>query len=324
MGMTTESYVLPGNVSASNDQVICTLYEEDYHIGVAVLINSILKAGYRGLFWIGYRGNLPPWTAQLSRRDDGLYKVGETLLAFETVDASRHFSQSKPEFMTSLIERGIARKNLWYFDPDITVRCNWNFFERWIRHGVCLCQEITMGTMASNHPIRLEWMEVARNAGWGEPVNNQERYYNSGFVAMDITNRRFLDMWMAAARLAASAGVEQDKLVSGTRDRSFFTVDQDTMNMTAMYSKAPLTTLGPEGMGFIDGGFAMYHSAGGKKPWRKKFLRSALSGVPPWNGDKHFLECAEGAIRPYTDRQLKKLRSSAKWAALIGRFYKRG
>ena len=225
--------------------------------------------------------------------------------------------------MNSIIDRGIARKHIWYFDPDITVRCGWEFFERWVRHGVCICQETTMGTMPSNHPLRCEWMELAREAGWGEPFRQQERYYNSGFVGMSIEHRTYLDTWIAAAGLATSTGVEQDLFMKGTRAETFYTVDQDTMNISTMYAQVPLSAIGPEGMGFIQGGFTMYHTVGSKKPWRKNFLRSALKGSPPSGGDKYFLQCADGPLHPYTSGQLKQMRRSARWAGLIGRFFRR-
>jgi hypothetical protein len=95
------------------------------------------------------------------------------------------------------------------------------------------------------------------------------------------------------------------------------------MNITTMYAQVPLTAIGPEGMGFIAGGFTMYHTVGSKKPWRKNFLRSALKGTPPSGGDKHFLQCADGPLHPYTPGQLGKMRRSIQWAALIGRFFRR-
>jgi hypothetical protein len=192
-----------------------------------------------------------------------------------------------------------------------------------VKFGVCLCQEITTGTMPSDHPIRCEWKDLAYDAGWGEPVHQQERYYNSGFVGLHIDRREFLNIWMAANQLAATVGIKRNLFSHGTRTSIFYGIDQDTMNIASMYSKEPLTTIGPEGMGFIGGGFTMYHTAGGKKPWRKKFIRSALTGIPPWNGDKHFLECADGPIQPYSAKQLKKLRRHARYAALIGRFMSR-
>jgi hypothetical protein len=309
--------------SLAHDQVICSLFEGDFHIGVAALINSIVRSGFKGLFWIGYRGVLPPWTAPLKRREDGLFEVGDALLGFETIESSRHFGQFKPDFLTRTIDQGIARRYIWYFDPDITVRCSWSFYEMWVRHGVSLCQEQAMGQMPSRHPIRAEWMRMAREAGWGEPQREQERYYNSGFVGLDIDNRGFLAQWIAAVRLANSNGVAPNQFQKGGRDQAFFTVDQDTLNIATMFAGVPLSPIGPEGMGFIHGGFTMYHSVGRAKAWRKKFLRSCLQGSPPTNGEKHFLACADGPLHPYSAAALRGLRMRAGVAAFLGRFYRK-
>jgi hypothetical protein len=320
--LTTEANDLP-DIHPSNDQVVCTLYEGDFHLGVATLINSIVQGGFKGLFWVGHRGVLPPWVEQLSRLENGLFRVGDATLGFETIKSSRHFGQYKPQFMRSIIDRGIARGYLWYSDPDITVRCPWSFVERWIRFGVCVCQDTHTTMMASNHPIRREWITLAHNAGWGEPIHRRERYFNSGYVGLAIEHSAFLDVWIDSVLLANSAGVQQDQFQKGARSQTFYTVDQDTLNIASMYAQVPFTTIGPEGMGWVPGGFTMYHSVGHLKPWRKKFLRAALHGNPPSNGDKHFLQCAAGPIHPYTPWQLKRRRWQAKLAALIGRFYRR-
>jgi hypothetical protein len=178
--------------------------------------------------------------------------------------------------------------------------------------------------MPSNDPIRCEWIEAARKAGWKQPVRLQERYYNGGFAGLSIEHKSFLDVWVAGNELARTAGVDQARIQHGTRASTFFSTDQDALNIATMFSDAPLSAIGPEGMGFVDGGFTMYHSVGGAKPWRKKFLRSALKGVPPWNGDKHFLECADdGPVRPYSDSRLRAMRGSVAVASLISRFYRR-
>lgn len=323
--MPDASSASPPRASAlpANEQVICSLFEGDFHLGLAALINSLVKGGFSGLFWIGYRGALPPWTNQLARRGDGLFEVGGALLGFEAVNGNRHFGQYKPEFLSSLIERGIARKYLWYFDPDITVRCDWDFYLRWVRHGVCLCQEITLGSMPARHPFRCEWMELACAAGWSQPVRQQERYYNSGFVGLDIVHADFLQKWMGAVRLANGHGVQPGDFQKRKRSQLFSTIDQDALNIATMYASVPFTTIGPEGMGFTWGGFTMWHSVGKSKPWRKKFLRSALRGVGPTPADKHFLVCADGPIHPYTRRKLRQRRASAAMATFLARFYRR-
>jgi hypothetical protein len=319
----THSASFTAKQQLSNDQVVCSLIEGDYHLGLAALINSIVQSGFSGLFWVGYRGKLPPWVNQLPPTPDGGFRVGEALLAFEEIDNRGHFTQFKPEFMLRLFDRKIATRNLWYFDPDITIRCEWEFYRRWIEFGVCLCQDITMGTMPSNHPIRREWIHAAQAIGWSVPVIQQERYYNGGFAALHHDHREFLDTWIAAMQLALSAGVDPHKLQHGTRASTFYSTDQDALNIAAMYSRSPLSTIGPEAMGFIPGGFTMFHSVGAGKPWRRKFLRSALVGIPPWNGDKHFLEYAAGPIHPFPAFQLKIKRITCATAALIGRFYRR-
>jgi hypothetical protein len=306
-----------------HEQVVATLYEGDYHLGVAGLINSVVRMGFKGLFWIGIRGDLPAWTAPLKRRSDGLFEVGEALLGFEDLKTERHFGQYKSVFLSQVAERGITARYLWYFDPDIALKCDWSFIERWVRHGISLCEDSNYGTMPSTHPLRCEWIELARAAGWGEPVSRPERYLNSGFVGMDIAHRAFLAKWMAAVELAHLSGVTHGQFQKGNRERTFFTVDQDTMNIAAMYTDAPFSLIGPEGMGFTPSPLAMLHAVSKPKPWRKAWLRSALRGVPPTNADKQWLASLDGPVWPYPAGKLSGMRRRASLAALIGRFYMR-
>ncbi len=302
---------------------MCTLYERDHHLGVAALINSIVASGFQGLFWVGHRGTLPSWTAQLERDEEGLFRVGEARLGFETIDSSRHFGQFKPEFLARTIDTGVARRYLWYFDPDITVRCAWSFYERWIQHGICLCQESSIGNMPSNHPIRCEWICLAAKHGWGEPVRREERYYNSGFVGLEAGQREFLERWKEGIALANAHGVHERQFQVGSRSQTFFTIDQDTMNLATMFVRESFSTMGPDGMGWETGGFAMYHNRGKMKPWNKRYLRAAAIGYPPSNGEKHFLQCAAAPISVFSPGRLSRLRIEARMASLIGRFYSR-
>ena len=311
------------SIPPTDDQVVCTLFEGDFHYGVAALANSLIRGGFRGLIWAGFRGELPPWTTNLRKLSNGLFDVGGAILGFEEIETHKHFTQFKPEFMATLFRKGLARKNLWYFDPDITVRCSWSFFEQWVEYGVALCQDITMGSMPFNHPIRCKWMQVARAAGWDDPPSDQQRYYNGGFVGLTVDRLSFLTIWQRALELAYSHGVPPDVLKKGRRELPFNTPDQDALNIATMYSDVPLSAIGPEGMGFVPGGFTMYHSLGSAKPWRKNFLRYALQGIPPSNGDKHYLACAGGPLHPYTAARLRILRAQAAVATAIGRFYRK-
>lgn len=102
----------------------------------------------------------------------------------------------------------------------------------------------------------------------------------------------------------------------------FYGIDQDALNMAAMYTELPLTTMGPEAMGFVPSGFTMYHAVG-EKPWRGSLLLRALGGVPPSDATKFFFTQVLSPIRPYSPISLGVKRFTCWIAALIGRFYRR-
>ena len=309
----------------SNPQLVCTLFEGHYHLGLAVLLNSMLRGGFKGLFWAAYRGQIPQWTSVLKEVGPERFEFenGATL-QFEKLGTDIHFANYKPDFILNLIRRGIATDKVWYFDPDITIRCSWSFFDKWLDCGVALCSEIVNGSMPELHPLRCFWVEAAEREGWGPPINLQNRYYNSGFVGLKISDIALLERWKHAMEVAAHNGPDPKAFMKGTREEMFYIMDQDALNLAVMYTEGPFSTIGPEGMGFAPGGFTMYHSVGASKPWRKPFLKSALRGDPPGNGDKHFLSCADGPIRPFSSVQLKAMRFSLAIGTLIGRLYRRG
>jgi hypothetical protein len=307
-----------------HDQVVCSLFEGNYHLGFAVLLNSLLRGGFSGLVWAGTRGEMPPWTSQLKQLAPGLFELANgAKLKFEQLTSTRHFTNYKPDFMLDLIQRGVAKKHLWYFDPDITVRCSWKFYERWVGFGVSLVSDNMNGAMPPRHPLRCMWVETAKQAGLGEPVSPQTRYFNGGFVALDVQYASFLERWRAFMKMVAEQGTDLGGFMKGSRENPFYASDQDALNLTVMYGDEPVSAIGPEGMGFVPGGFTMYHSVGMPKPWEKRFVRLALEAKPPINADKHFLQCADGPIQPFTAGELKRMRRSALVASMIGRFYRR-
>jgi hypothetical protein len=92
--------------------------------------------------------------------------------------------------------------------------------------------------------------------------------------------------------------------------------------MAAMYTKYPLTTMGPEAMGFIPSGFTMYHAVG-PKPWRGSLLLRTLAGMPPSGAAKFFFTQVSSPIRVYSQWHLFAKRLACSIAAFIGRFYRR-
>ncbi|MGB0062948.1 MAG: hypothetical protein WBP85_00755, partial [Terracidiphilus sp.] len=148
-------------------------------------------------------------------------------------------------------------------------------------------------------------------------------YYNAGMVGIPAEHREFLAEWKRMIELAESLGYDSRVLGHGSREAPFNMGDQDALNLAVMYTRCPLTTLGPQGMGFIFGAsMAMYHAVG-QKPWRGSFLLRALKGMPPSGAAKCFLAHAVEPIRAYSTVTLLAKRLECSLASLIGRFYRR-
>lgn len=312
-----------------DEGLVCTLFEGDYHLGLAALLNSLVQNGFQGCIAAGYRGALPPWIGQLKPLN-GVAKDGAPRASYEIspgvridfiyLDTPVHFTNLKPQFMQQLIvERGC--KYIWYFDPDIMVRCAWSFYAQWVKHGVALCEDVN-GSLPANHPLRYHWMELVSPAGLNNP-QPLSKYYNGGFIGLPAPCSGFLDLWEDVTRIAESVGFDVRGFGTGDRTNPFFRADQDTLNITAMYTEHPLTTVGADGMDFAPGGGTMFHAIGPLKPWRKQMVWSALSGVPPSGSDKAFVANLTYPIRPYSGLGLACKRLSCTVGAMIGRFYHR-
>lgn len=302
---------------------ICTLFEGDYHLGLAAFVNSLHDAGYSGPVWAGYRGALPPWVNQLGKTaDPRTYRVGDRVwLTFVPLETEMHFANYKPQFMLDLLAGPASGCNyLWYFDPDLYFNAKWTFFADWQRHGIALCQEIVDNILPEDAPLRHKWMEVGEVLGLGSP-RPLNYYYNGGMVGVPAAQSGFLKLWARVIEYAGTIG-DVRQFTQATREHPFHSIDQDALNAAAMYSQHPLTTLGPQGMGFIPGTAVVYHSVG-PKPWRARFLRRALGGVPPSPADKFFFAKAAAPILLYSPLRLALFRASFSLAAFIGRFYHR-
>src|SRR5271155_5094700 len=86
-------------------ETICTLFDGDFHFGLAAMVNSLVRGGYKGTVWAGYRGPVPPWVNQLNRVDNSAhtYLVGDRIrLGFLPVDTDIHLSLYKPQYLMRL------------------------------------------------------------------------------------------------------------------------------------------------------------------------------------------------------------------------------
>jgi hypothetical protein len=311
---------------------ICTLFEGHYHYGVAALANSLYKNGFRGSIYAGYKGTLPDWCSSAKVSNSFLdfetktLEVAEDLkIHFIAIVTDFHLTNYKPFFMLKIwenLEPGI--ENLAYFDPDIVVKCKWDFFENWMSHGVALVHEIVSNDMPPTHPIRLEWESVIKKSG-REIKRNLHSYINGGFCGISKNNIEFLNVWCDITNV----GIKYFKLRadqwSHTYNRTyiFYTQDQDALNITAMCSQSPISEIGPEGMDFIHGGFTMSHALGVPKPWKKGYLLSTFKGMPPSLADRSYWINVNGPLSLYKTLFIKRKSMAISVAALIGRFYRR-
>jgi hypothetical protein len=147
-------------------------------------------------------------------------------------------------------------------------------------------------------------------------------YYNGGLVGVPAEHAGFLEAWKSLIELAGDSGCDLTSMMPGNREMPFHASDQDALNIAAMYSKYPLTTLGPQGMGFTAGEAIMYHTVG-QKPWRGSFLLRALAGNPPSGAMKFFFTQVRWPIRVYPSVVYCAKKFACSVAALIGRFYRR-
>jgi hypothetical protein len=312
--------------------VICTLFEGNYHKGVAGLVNSLYYFDFRGDVFIGYRGALPPWAddaennSSLNWSNAKILKAADGLnLYFLPVDTHFHLSNYKPTFMLSLFEKLEDKiEGLVYFDPDIILKCHWDLYEKWMKRGISLVHEITSNDMPATHPVRLEWEDIVNKSG-RKITHSISSYINAGFCAVSIENIEFLKIWKEIIEIGSNEyGMNVSKIAHlESRSNPFYANDQDALNIAAMCCNSPISEMGPEGMGFIHGGHIMSHAVGSPKPWNKRFIHSALKGYPPGTADKDFWMHAKFPIKIHSDQEIKLKRLAISAAAFMSRFYKR-
>lgn len=296
-------------------QVVCTLFERDYDRGAAALINSLERAGFAGTMVCGYRGSPPSWAGQISRLKD-------ITVQFMEMDGQDHLAYRKARILQEVIrEGGSAIESVYYFDPDIVIKCPWTVLRRWAADGIALVEDVN-GNVPSRHPMRLQWRD------WMQahhiPVERElDRYFNSGFIGLPPSMLRVLDLWQAIMDEAKDHLGSLNSLKNKTTDGLFFHGDQDHLNMALEACSIPLNAAGPEAMDFTHGGLLLSHAVGTPKPWQTRPLAQALHGRPPSVPHRTFLEFMGGPLAVLPTRQASRLRIETKLAGFVGRLYRR-
>ena len=304
---------------------VCTLFEGTYHMGLGALVNSLYRNGFRATLFAGYRGSLPPWAAPVSTKD----KIADFAVAegcqikFVSLETPLHLASYKPIFMRRVFEEFLQPEDiLCYFDPDITIKCRWSFFEQWVQNGLALVEDCTFPYMPSDHPLRYLWLEMAKSAGLIQK-RAPGRYYNSGFVGVPGRLRHVLPLWESLLESARAFGYDNTTFTGTDRTLPWQASDQDLLNVLVMTTDVALSTLGPEGMDFRPGGYVMSHAVNSPKPWARDYLKFALEGRPPSLSDKGFWENSEHPIRLFSASVVRKRNLALKAAIAVGRVWHR-
>jgi hypothetical protein len=298
----------------SNSDVVCTLFEGHHGLGAGTLLNSLHRAGYQGVVYLGYRGPRPRW----ADRTAGLRPIRTKWVELDTAD---HFTSYKPRFLQQCVDHEPGAERAFYFDPDIVLKAGWSLFQRWATGGLAAVQDVN-GDLPPQHPYRLQWRDFLirsdRDVKRELPV-----YVNAGFVGLDRPHFPFLGGWMDVLDLAREELGSLSMLKQGQAGDLFHTPDQDALNMALEVSDVPLHWAGMDAMDFAPGGQILSHAIGGPKPWEGGRFRLALQGRPPgaahWEILKH-LDLPLAVTGPQTARRLRR---DAYLASAIGRLYRR-
>lgn len=295
---------------------LCTLFEGDYHLGAAALLNSLQRSGFTGTFVCGHRGPRPAWAADTA----ALFPV---VVKWVEVTTPVHLTNYKPVFMLACLHEHVpGTRVIGYLDPDIVVKAPWPVLARWLAGGgVAVCEDVNVN-LPTGHPYRLAWEDffVRHNVA---PIRTLNRYYNAGFIALPLSQESLLTCWAGLLNLAISEIGPLTQLKRPAPESLFHTVDQDAFNMALLLHPVPILAVGPEGMDFLPGGHLLSHAVGTTKPWRGGFLRAALRGCPPGTAQKQFYRYAAAPLAVLPASTLRLRRWELALAALVGRFYRR-
>ena len=192
-----------------------------------------------------------------------------------------HLANYKPILMRRVFAEFLRPEDiLCYFDPDITVKCRWSFFEDWVRYGLALVEDCTFPYLPSDHPLRYQWMEVAGSAGLTQK-RAPSRHYNSGFVGLPASLQHVLPTWESLTEAAQAFGYDSTRFTSADSTSPWQAADQELLNVTVMTTDVPPVHPGPRWMDFNGGGYAMSHAVNSPKPWARDYVKSSLDGKPP-------------------------------------------
>lgn len=305
-------------VASMGKTVICTLFEGDYHFGLAALANSAYAWGYRGVIYAGYRGALPPWAHGAT-----VFQAAEDLqIRFLKIETEVHFTFCKGALLERIFDHEVPDASaVIYVDPDIIFNCRWEVITDWVEDRVALCQDVNWNCPRS-HPIRRDWDRYLNPHGI-YPQHATDFYFNAGFIGVARSQRSFVKTLQTVVDLVIPLSGNGQGLEHRDQSYCFHKGDQDALNVAADIHPEKISSMGPEAMDFVPGGHTMSHAVGVLKPWQNPFLKTALSGRAPSKADKLFFEHVSAPIQVLPAEELASKRLQLRVAAAIGRVIRR-
>lgn len=295
-----------------------------------MLFNSLVAHGFEGVFVAGCRSleDVPlRERAAVEEFRDKVFLPVSARWEWITVETPWHFTNYKPQFMQQVLEAYPDCSSIVYLDPDIVVCAPWHWIEASTKYGPVMAADVNFW-LPHMHPTRHQWTCMIEQAGH-RCSHSFDLYFNGGLLGIQRHDRAFLDLWIqinnefGASTNPLDAKGDIGDWMRGGRWDAMTGNDQDSLNMAAMAWPNPLSTFGPDLMGFSGGWIGLPHAIGSAKPWRRRYLREAIAGNPPRQADREFWAHAALPISVYTQFQIIRQQLAIKIASFLGRFYRR-
>jgi hypothetical protein len=281
--------------------LICSLFEAHYHFGLAALVNTLHRAGFRGSLVAGFRGSPPPWAPS-----EGWHAFGGLQLQLRRVETEAALTNFKPEFLGRLLEENPACDAIAYLDPDILVKAPWSYLEAGIRGGSAFVADAHAVQVSRHHPFRAAWKTIAQRAGLTvfEPALP---YVNAGFIG--LTRERALHLlpgWQRVLDLILQDCGDSRILHKGNLLDPFNYFDQDALNVALQCSDEPPAIWPCDAMDFGTQGSLLCHAAGGPKPWLRSYFKELIRRKRTRHYDGLYLDAwLAGPAYPYPKAYLR-------------------
>jgi hypothetical protein len=306
------------NEKIEHEEIVVCVFDGHYNLGAAALINSLVKADFKGLIYIGYRGMLPTWVKQLKFIGNNHFYVTENILIhFKQVDTDMQLGYYKPFFIKEAFNIYKNTNKFYFFDVDITVRAPWSFFSEWLENGLCLCLDNSFPFLHHSHPWRKLWRQLApENVN---VFNNLSYYFNSGFIGISRASIDVIDKWIYYTEKYIVIGGDTNRFIKDKID--YIKGDQDLFNAAITCSPdIEISIIGKDGMGFEMPAYLMLHAIGYYKPWNNRFVKQLfLSGHKPNISDKFFFLNCKYPIQIFSNYTYQTKKFDMFMASLFGR-----